>query len=106
MDRNTTQQIGKKVLICLGDRKRELSFNGNNWELNRQAKLLFSDVLSSQEHEMILQLKSEDWDGQFLDINEQTIIHDKSVLRAVEVKSSNPGPSHNTEEQVCYLLTM
>ena len=72
----------KTVLICLGERKRQLTFCGDNEELCRRVKILFSDVVP-KDKSVILQLKHEDWEGQFMDVRNDTVICNRSVLRAV-----------------------
>ena len=73
----------KKVLVCFGERKREVSFSseGGNGELLKQTQLVFRDI--DQNKNLVLQLKSEEWDGLFLDVTDNVSVADKSVLRAV-----------------------
>ena len=83
----------KTVLVCLGERKREVTFCSRNDENDRKTLLeetlkVYGDVLdstSSGQNHLNLQLKREEWEGQFVDIIGMKSIPDKSVLRAQQV---------------------
>ncbi len=85
-------KITKTVLVCLGERKREVSFefSSDNIEDSEVKALLtqlgevFSDVLSADKirlDQLVLQYKNEDWNGEFIDA--MGPICNKSVIRAV-----------------------
>jgi len=58
------------VLVCLGDRKNILEAIRNT----------FSDVLPCTA-QFILQIKNENWGGDFLDISKSGEVPDRSVLK-------------------------
>ena len=98
----------KKVLVCLGERRREVSFAaGNEKEDGGDVKALldatgevFADVLTStsqgEREKLILQMKSEDWDGEFVDAEGE--IPDKAVLRALRTGQFNIPAAGSLEE--------
>ncbi len=85
--------VTKTVLVCLGERKREVSFSciRSNEEEETDVKALlkklgkvFCDVLSADKirlDQLVLQYKNEDWSGEFIDA--MGSISDKSIIRAV-----------------------
>ena len=87
----------KKVLVCFEERKREVAFSSGSEKEGDVSSLLdaiakvFADVLPAENptHQLILQIKNEDWDGEFLDAEGQ--IPDKSVVRAVRMGGSSEG---------------
>ena len=89
----------KVVLVCLGERKREVSFSGGYDSLLQQANETYKDVLCGRRIN-VLQLKNEDWEGQFVDIQNKEIA-DKSVVRACVVPVPEPfGRSSKTTSLV------
>ena len=64
----------------------------------KQITYLFGDVLQEKRIN-VLQLKNEDWEGQFVDIKRETVVPDKSVLRAFV--EQEPG---DTEKTVSYCI--
>ena len=85
-----TEASTKKVLVCLGDRKREVSFLSKDDEpdgknLLKETVKVFSDVLveENDKDSLVLQLKNEEWDGDFIDVVSMMSIPDKSVLKAI-----------------------
>ncbi len=88
----------KTVLVCLGERKRSISFPSSNPYLERLTLIegiqnTFSDVLagpSTGSPTFFLQVKSEEWDGEFLDLKEEDVIWGRSVIR---VCTTDPKPS-------------
>lgn len=94
MAERADHSITKTVLVCLGERKREVTFCSRNDENDRKTLLeetlkVYGDVLGStssgQNPDLNLQLKREEWEGQFVDIVGMKSIPDKSVLRAQQV---------------------
>ena len=76
----------KEVLACFGDHKRVLNFSSTVKEiddLKRAFLATFSDVLESgvEEKNVVVQLKSEVWGGEFLDITDDQLIPDRSVIK-------------------------
>ena len=82
----------KKVLVCLGDRKREVIFTADIMGAVRSS---FSDVLlaahDGRPAKFILQLKNEEWGGDFLDVADESEVPDRSVLKVI--------PSNEVESQ-------
>ena len=84
-------KMKKEVLCMFGQRRRPMSFSVGEGEGEsdyncalRQAKILFEDVIMiSSSSVFILQLKNEEWSGEFTDLKEADIIPDRSVLRLV-----------------------
>ena len=78
----------KSVLVCLGERKRGVSFScGKDSEEERAAiieavKEAYKDV-SKFDGDLVLQIKSELWEGEFLDLATGEVIPNKAVLRAI-----------------------
>ena len=75
----------KTVLVCLGERKRAVTFRsggGNEVEsLLESVKEVYKDVLGDKCEQLLLQSKSEKWQGEFVDIQSGPIF-DQSVLKA------------------------
>ena len=88
-----TLETKKKVLVCLGERKREVTFLSEGTDnptisdgkrLMSETCTVYGDLLTDDEKErLILQLKSEDWEGVFVDVTDGASIPDKSVLKAI-----------------------
>lgn len=85
---SATAATSKVVLACFGDHKRELSFpessSAQEVESLKQAFLAaFSDVVGSgvEEKNLMVQLKSEVWSGEFLDITDYQSIPNHSVVK-------------------------
>lgn len=79
--------VEKHVLVCLGERRREVVFNSNGNIAEEKKSLLialreaYNDVSQLHEDaEIVLQVKSEAWGGEFIDIKEEMIM-DKSVIK-------------------------
>jgi hypothetical protein len=77
----------KSVLVCFGERKREVSFTYQASSHQEQLEAVgvavrevYSDVLKGEE-ELILQDKREEWDGEFTDLCGP--VPDRAVLLAV-----------------------
>ena len=74
----------KKVLVCLGDRKREVIFTTDIMGAVRSS---FSDILPAAHDgrpaKFILQLKNEEWGGDFLDVADESEVPDRSVLKVI-----------------------
>ncbi len=88
------------VLVSFGERRREITFSGEVESLYEQANDVFGDVLQGKRLN-VLQLKNEEWEGQFVDIKLDTVVPDKSVLRAF-VEQESSGCVH-AEKTVSYV---
>jgi len=77
----------KKVLVCFGDRKRCVIIPaelGNDMEyLNADAVEIFKDVLATSVTQIFLQLKEEDWGGECVDIYDNQVIENQSIVKMV-----------------------
>ena len=85
----------KVVLACFGDHKRELNFSSSAQEIlsfKRAFLATFSDILESgvEENNLVVQLKSEVWGGEFLDMTDDQSIPNHSV---VKVALTSPSAS-------------
>ena len=81
----------KSVLVCLAERKREVSFTcqGNELEaLSVAVCEVYSDVLKGDEN-LIFQVKREEWSGEFTDLVCDPV-PDRAVLMVV---IENAGPN-------------
>ena len=75
----------KTVLACFEKRKREVIFSAGEDELQAliaAVKMVYNDVLPVG-MKPVVQLKHEEWGGEFLDVKEGSIIPDKSVIQIV-----------------------
>ena len=81
----TDSDTGDSLLVCLGERKIPISLSSNASfnDLRLEVVEAFRDVLpcSSNASSLIVQVKSEEWEGTFLDLKEgDEIPASKSVL--------------------------
>ena len=76
----------KTVLVSFLEYKREVSFSSD--ELISTIKAKFKDVMRPGMN-LILQLKNEEWQGEYVDVSNILDIPDKSILKAI-----NPNESH------------
>ena len=90
----------KSVLVCFGEHKRPVSFpvsdaRGERKKLEEAIAVTFQDVIGElhPDRSLLLQLKSDGWAGEFVDLSDDAQIPDSSVIRAV-----------NLEPQVNYAL--
>lgn len=74
----------KTVLVCMGENKRvvHIPADAEADALIQAIRDSFKDIVQPGQ-EFFLQLKSEEWGGVFLDMLGQTVIADRSVVRAV-----------------------
>lgn len=73
----------KKVLVKFGDHCRPVQFTGDHDELVLKTKEEFA---LNQQEDLLLQIKDEDWGGEFIDLSASDEIPDKSVLKLVLLK--------------------
>ena len=100
----------KKVLVCLGERKREVVFVDDGEDVRKALlgaiRQVFSDVIDNDSNELLLEVKHEEWSGEFVDLTGTVI--DRSVVKAVLVAPSSdeidsiPGPSRVIEVSFVY----
>ena len=74
----------KEFLCCLGERKRLVKYKVNPTKGDLKsaleaARTVFAEVITPT-CEIFLQLKHENWSGEFVDISEMDSIPDKSVI--------------------------
>ena len=77
----------KTVLACFGERKREVTFSSDAEELQpllAAVKAAYNDVIKVN-GELIMQLKSEDWGGEFVDLHKGSTIPNRSVVKVIAV---------------------
>ena len=77
----------KEALVCFGERKRRVVFSstdpgGEVAALVAAAKETFGGILNA-ETELVVQLKNEDWAGEFVDVEGSVTIPDHSVVKLV-----------------------
>ena len=91
--------MAKHILACLGERKRPVEFQtqSDDDSSGRDTLLLsirevFADVLSP-DTEIFLQIKSEEWQGEFVDLGEGAVVPDRAVLRVI--------PAEKKDAEVC-----
>ena len=72
----------KCVLCCFKDHRRTVRFCGTLHNLKEQVKKTFNDVIPDG-YEIFLQIKHEGWSGQFIDLNEDEEIADRSIVTVV-----------------------
>ena len=89
----------KSVLVCMGGRNRIVNLQCSAGVSDRRllmasVKDVFSDVLLKDQL-FFLQIKDEEWGGAFVELQEDRMVPDKSVIEAVPVRVQ----SHT---EVCY----
>ena len=103
----------KSVLVCFGERKRPITIANDSSLSDLKLAIVneYQDVLprtsSSTDQNvadrLVLQIKSEDWDGVFVDLKDEADVPDRSVLRVVE-------ETHSTQKvailQLCEKLNL
>ena len=78
-------QNSKTVLVCFGERKRPVTYTVDENEkesLLAAAREVFTDVDGIVD-ESVVQVKNEQWGGEFVDLKEDEKIPDRAVLRVV-----------------------
>lgn len=75
--------LKKTVLVCLGERKREVRFEDGDNLLDEVVRI-YKDVLPAGVgyKGITLQLKREDWSGEFVDVTPESV-PDKCVLKVI-----------------------
>ena len=75
----------KRVLVEIGSNRRPVVFkpeSGRELEKLKQAIVeSFRDVLNTTE-DLLVQVKSEEWGGEFVDVLDSDSIPDKSIIKA------------------------
>ena len=96
----------KEFLCCFGERKRPIKYKadpikGDLSSALEAVRTVFEEVITPT-CEVFLQLKHEDWSGEFVDILEMDSIPDRCVIRAVVARQlgacylSNPPAVFHT----------
>ncbi len=91
-------QYEKKVLVTFGDNRRPVSFQGGVTNLTLKIKERFSDCGIEKDDTIVLQIKSKEWGGIFVDMEPDEVIPDKCVINAVSSKVFIP--------KMCMLLNL
>ena len=86
--------VEKKVLLCLGKRKRAVSFHSDETEsdkscLTKKVREEFGDVLeklNTMQTEIIIQVKNEEW-NEWVGLVDNTDVPDKSDLQIIAEKA-------------------
>ena len=77
----------KTVLVCVGGRKRTVSFSCGE-ESDRVRLLVAANAVYQGvavfDGKTIVQMKSEEWSGEFIDVEDTDVIPDKAIVRVVE----------------------
>ncbi len=83
------EEVGKTVLVSVGERSRPVSYAGGLSELCNATKAAFKDILGSRTDPSALffQLCDDQWGGLFVDVLDETDVPDRAVLKAVETRS-------------------
>ena len=83
---DSASTVKKAVFVSFSKRNRPVEFTGGMEELTVATKETFRD-LGNKDHDIFFQLRDEDWGGLFVDVVDASKIPDRSVLKAVVVKS-------------------
>ena len=75
------------VLCCVSEHRRQVDFISKEGQthlkcLTEAVKVVFSDVIGPNS-ELFLQVKSEVWKGEFIDIRETDDISNEAIVRAI-----------------------
>ena len=74
----------KVVLVCRGEQRKPVSFRSDGTPREREALHAAVNVAYGAVAENpVIQMKSEQWDGVFVDLGEEDVIPDRAVLRIV-----------------------
>jgi hypothetical protein len=76
----------KTVLVHFNERVRPVKFNGGKDDLAASVCAAFADVFEVQSTSILLQIKDEEWEGEFVDLLDQPIPH-KSRIKAISILS-------------------
>ena len=82
----------KSVLVCFGESKKRVSFPCSDKDADVEKKAFldavyyeFCELLPSPPPPLIIQLKGEDWEGEFVDLAKDAKIPHHSVVRVISV---------------------
>ena len=87
----------KRVLLCFGDtdRKRSVTIpatSDNDVEhLHAIAIEVFEDLLPTSQAQIFLQLKDKEWKGEFVDIHDNQVIEDRSIVKMIVTETKKTG---------------
>ena len=83
-----SEMAARPVLVRLGHHSRVVEFSSND-DLKTAIFRVFSDVPRvANASTLVLQLKSSEWGGEFVDLREGQAIPDRSVLNVIPVVGS------------------
>ena len=82
--------LQKQVLLCFNERKHPITLYHDQYKsvaeekiaILCEAKRLF-EVPDEYDEKMIIQMKSEAWGGEFIDLGNEECIPDRSILRII-----------------------
>ena len=88
--------MAKTVLVCLGENSRSVTFEGGanlmeeKKQLVKAIEVSFKDVLGGKAGEItVLKIKSEEWGGEFVDLQERCI-PDRAVVKVSVEENESP----------------
>ena len=78
----------KNVLVCHGKRKRPLSFKPTDSKecILKKVRSKFSDCVEAA-GDLVLQIKSEEWNGEWVDVLDPKEVPNQAILQCVEVEN-------------------
>ena len=92
--------VSKTVLVAFRDNKRPVTFISDNRETETDSlicafKETFADVLGDESiHEVLLQIKDEDWGGEFVDLQGDSV-SDRAVVKVLLTTSKSVSKLYN-----------
>ena len=98
LDRSCSKMAQKRMLVKLGDSNRPVSFvsDGENDQdiVREEIRRVYHDEIP-ENSSFILQMKDEEWGGEFVDISpSQTNIASRSILKVIVKKVSFNAVNH------------
>ena len=102
MQSQSSQTRRKKALVSFGEHRKEVSISqsGVGSDLAVAVRESFDSLLPKNAGTLSIQRKSEDWGGEFIDIEQDMEIQNNSVFRAMFI----PSIQLNQDEAVRQLL--
>lgn len=79
----------KVVLVCIGEHKREVRFKADDVVENERKNIeqaiavVFSDVVDVENKSLLLQVKNEGWNGEYVDLEDGNVVANGAVVKAV-----------------------
>ena len=91
------EQTEKTVLVRFCERSRPITFTSGGSDSESDSDLVLKQFLrtfddqitksAAQRNELFLQIKEEEWGGEFVDVSREQVIPDRSVLKVLVEKS-------------------